>query len=157
MVSYEKVRQALRTSTIAVAVLNILSIILGLFGILSALSLRRAIQNGTIEQYKLSAKELAAIKQSITSTAIMITVVVVIINITIAVFCFINLSKLRQEQTVSSIPYYLGLAVSTFNIAYFLIFNQLAVLPLLIQAAYIVLYFYAIQKARTLAEKEKEE
>lgn len=156
MVSYEKVRQSLKSSTIAIAVLNILGLILGLLGILSVLSARRAMQNGTIDQYKLSAEQLAALKQSITSTAVMITVVTLIINITIIVFCFINLSKLRQNQSVSSIPYYLGIALSTFNIVYFVIFNQLSVIPLLIQAAYIVLYFYAVQKARTLAEQEEE-
>lgn len=156
MVSYEKVRQSLKSSTIAIAVLNILGLILGLLGILSVLSARRAMQNGTIDQYKLSAEQLAALKQSITSTAVMITVVTLIINITIIVFCFINLSKLRQKQSVSSIPYYLGIALSTFNIVYFVIFNQLSVIPLLIQAAYIVLYFYAVQKARTLAEQEEE-
>lgn len=156
MVSYEKVRQSLKSSTIAIAVLNILGLILGLLGILSVLSARRAMQNGTIDQYKLSAEQLAALKQSITSTAVMITVVTLIINITIIVFCFINLSKLKQNQSVSSIPYYLGIALSTFNIVYFVIFNQLSVIPLLIQAAYIVLYFYAVQKARTLAEQEEE-
>ncbi|WP_057491288.1 hypothetical protein [Streptococcus orisasini] len=155
MVSYEKVRQSLKTSTIVIAVLNILSIILGLMGILSALSLRRAFQDGTINKFHLSANQLTAIKQSITSTAIMITIVALIVDITIVAFCFINLSKLKQEQTVSLIPYYLGIALSTANIAYIIIFNQIALIPLLIQAAYIVLYFYAIQKAKTLSEKEE--
>ncbi|MGT2924896.1 hypothetical protein ACVR0O_06865 [Streptococcus caviae] len=161
MVSYEKVRQALKTSTIAVAVLSILNIIGAILGLINVFSVLRAFKNGTIDKYNLSAEQLESLKQTISSTGIMIVIVSLIVHITITVFCFINLSKLKQEQSVSSIPYYLGIAVSTLNIIlniiYFSMFNKFSVYAFLIQAAYIVLYFYAIQKARTLAGKEEEE
>ncbi|NLQ94225.1 hypothetical protein EKS24_08460 [Streptococcus mutans] len=155
MISYEKTARAFKSSTIAIAVLNILTFVLGLWGLLGIVSIQQAIKNGTIDKFNLTAKQLAAVKQSITPLSISITILAIIIAATITVFCFLNLSKLKKQQTISFIPYYLGIGIKTFDIIYSLIFGTFAVFSLIIQIAFIVLYFYTIQKARILAEKEE--
>ena len=155
MISYEKTARAFKSSTIAIAVLNILTFVLGLWGLLGIVSIQQAMKNGTIDKFNLTAKQLAAVKHSITPLSISITILAIIIAATIAVFCFLNLSKLKKQQTISFIPYYLGIGIKTFDIIYSLIFGTFAVFSLIIQIAFIVLYFYTIQKARILAEKEE--
>ncbi|EMB74862.1 hypothetical protein [Streptococcus mutans] len=155
MISYEKTARAFKSSTIAIAVLNILTFVLGLWGLLGIVSIQQAMKNGTIDKFNLTAKQLAAVKQSITPLSISITILAIIIAATIAVFCFLNLSKLKKQQTISFIPYYLGIGIKTFDIIYSLIFGTFAVFSFIIQIAFIVLYFYTIQKARILAEKEE--
>ena len=154
MISYEKTARAFKSSTIAIAVLNILTFVLGLWGLLGIVSIQQAMKNGTIDKFNLTAKQLAAVKQSITPLSISSTILAIIIAATIAVFCFLNLSKLKKQQTISFIPYYLGIGIKTFDIIYSLIFGTFAVFSLIIQIAFIVLYFYTIQKSRILAEKE---
>lgn len=118
MISYEKTARAFKSSTIAIAVLNILTFVLGLWGLLGIVSIQQAMKNGTIDKFNLTAKQLAAVKQSITPLSISITILAIIIAATIAVFCFLNLSKLKKQQTISFIPYYLGIGIKTFDIIY---------------------------------------
>ena len=105
MISYEKTARAFKSSTIAIAVLNILTFVLGLWGLLGIVSIQQAMKNGTIDKFNLTAKQLAAVKQRITPLSISITILAIIIAATIAVFCFLNLSKLKKQQTISFSPY----------------------------------------------------
>ena len=118
MISYEKTARAFKSSTIAIAVLNILTFVLGLWGLLGIVSIQQAMKNGTIDKFNLTAKQLAAVKQSITPLSISITILAIIIAATIAVFCFLNLSKLKKQQTISFIPYYLGIGINYSNCFY---------------------------------------
>ncbi|BAQ23545.1 uncharacterized protein SRT_02840 [Streptococcus troglodytae] len=104
MISYEKTARAFKSSTIAIAVLNILTFVLGLWGLLGIVSIQQAIKNGTIDQFNLTAKQLAAFKQNITPLSIMISILAIIIAATIAVFCFLNLSKLKSNKLSALFP-----------------------------------------------------
>ena len=63
MISYEKTARAFKSSTIAIAVLNILTFVLGLWGLLGIVSIQQAMKNGTIDKFNLTAKQLAAVNK----------------------------------------------------------------------------------------------
>ncbi|EHJ52584.1 hypothetical protein [Streptococcus macacae] len=150
--TYEETAKSFRTSNIIIIVLNILSLILGLISLLGLFMTNQAIKQGNTDQYNLSARQIEIIKQALTPLSLTIIIVAIAINLAIVIFCFINLSRLNQETAVTPIPYYIGLVLSAISVINTTLAGNLSILSLGIQAAFIILYFYAIQKARALVK-----
>lgn len=154
MISYEKVRQALKTSTVAIIILNAIGIILSLVGFAGIFFLQNQLKN---EEFRaqLTTEQLAQLQSSMTPFMIFLSVLNVLAIIAIIIFCAQNLSKLKQGLTVSYVPYILGLIlvvislVSQFSTA----FSVIALVLTLAQAA---LYSFAFYKAKTLNEKDND-
>ncbi|MDV5973517.1 hypothetical protein FMV2238Y02_08510 [Streptococcus canis] len=154
MISYEKVRQALKTSTVAIIILNAIGIILSLIGFAGIFFLQNQLKN---EEFRaqLTTEQLAQLQSSMTPFMIFLSVLNVLAIVAIIIFCAQNLSKLKQGLTVSYVPYILGLIlvvvslVSQFSTAF-------SVIGLVLTLAQAALYGFAFYKAKTLNEKDND-
>lgn len=148
MISYEKVRQALKTSTIAIIILNGLGVVLSLMGFAGIFYLQSQLKNEAFRA-QLTTEQLAQLQSSMTPFMIFLSVLNVL---AIIVFCAQNLSKLKQGLTVSYIPYILGLILSVIGLVnqFTTTMSMVGTILILIQAA---LYGFAFYKAKTLNEK----
>lgn len=100
MVSYEKVRQTLKTTTLAIAIFNIIFAGLGLISLPGLFAIRSMIDSGNTDALQMTSQQIDVLKESVTGVAIAIVFIGIIANIIIAVFCFINLSRLKKEKLV---------------------------------------------------------
>lgn len=92
MISYEKVRQALKTSTIAIIILNGLGVVLSLMGFAGIFYLQSQLKNEAFRA-QLTTEQLAQLQSSMTPFMIFLSVLNVLAIIAIIVFCAQNLSK----------------------------------------------------------------
>lgn len=157
MKSMTKIRQAIRTSTITIIVINIFSIILSLFSIWS---IYFSLNN--IEQIATNDPVLAdTIKKSATPLFFVQIIVGLIILILISFLCFQNLKYLKQEEMVKKLPYYIGIGFYLFNIAtslfYMITAGQLSMFSLIIQFVLISLYSFTLYKTSELEDNNKQE
>ncbi|MCB2832811.1 hypothetical protein [Streptococcus dysgalactiae] len=152
MISYEKVRQALKTSTIAIIILNGLGVVLSLMGFAGIFYLQSQLKNEEFRS-QFTAEQLAQMQSTMTPFMIFLSVLNVLAIITIIVFCAQNLSKLKQGLTVSYIPYILGLILSVTGLVsqFTTSLSMVGTILILAQAA---LYGFAFYKAKTLNEKD---
>ncbi|AXQ77949.1 hypothetical protein DDV21_002115 [Streptococcus chenjunshii] len=150
MISYEKVRQTLRTLNITVLVLEFISVLLGILSFIGIFTLRANLENEEVTS-AYTAEQLEALRASITPFAIFISVVTFVISVAIIVLVFRNLSKQKDGEEISYIPYFLGMGVTVFNIIYSFT-SGFNIWGLLIQGIFLALYVYAFVEARTLNE-----
>lgn len=153
MISYEKVRQALKTSTIAIIILNGLGVVLSLMGFAGIFYLQSQLKNEAFRNLQLTTEQLAQLQSSMTPFMIFLSVLNVLAIIAIIVFCAQNLSKLKQGLTVSYIPYILGLILSVIGLVsqFTTTMSMVGTILILAQAA---LYGFAFYKAKTLNDKD---
>ncbi|MGT2888094.1 hypothetical protein N1495_08700 [Streptococcus didelphis] len=151
MISYEKVRQSLKTLNIVIIVLNAITVVFGLIGLVSLFLVR---DNENLKA-TMTPEAYAAIEKALTPFSLFMTIIALLMTAAILVFVFINQKNIRQNAEISYLPYYLGFGVVALNII-----SQLLVAPsilnILIQLAFVALYFFAFKKAKTLNEKEEE-
>lgn len=152
MISYEKVRQALKTSTIAIIILNGLGVVLSLIGFAGIFYLQSQLKNEEFSS-QFTAEQLAQMQSTMTPFMIFLSVLNVLAIIAIIVFCAQNLSKLKQGLTVSYIPYILGLILSVTGLVsqFTTSLSMVGTILILAQAA---LCGFAFYKAKTLNEKD---
>lgn len=156
MISYEKVRQALRTSTIVIIILNIIGVLLSVIGFVAVLYVSTQFDN---EEFRatLPPEQLSNLENGILlgPFAIFIFVLSFIVLITIVGLSFRNLSKIKQQLPVSLVPYILGIVYCTFNFVnqFFSEYSLWAVIILLAQLA---LYGFALYKAKVLNDGQKQ-
>ncbi|MEX2784018.1 hypothetical protein AB3331_02330 [Streptococcus sp. H49] len=150
MISYEKVRQNLRSLNITVLVWEFLSVILGILGFIGIYTINANLNNEELTSVY-SDEQIELLRASVTPFAIFLSVVSFAISVAIIVLVFMNLSKLKKGEELSYIPYFLGLGLAAFNILYSFTggFN---IWTLLIQGAIAVLFAFTFVKARTLNE-----
>lgn len=152
MISYEKVRQALKTSTIAIIILNGLGVVLSLMGFAGIFYLQSQLKNEAFRA-QLTTEQLAQLQSSMTPFMIFLSVLNILAIIAIIIFCTQNLSKLKQGLTVSYIPYILGLILSVIGLVsqFTTTLSMVGIILILAQAA---LYGFAFYKAKTLNDKD---
>ncbi|AND78622.1 hypothetical protein [Streptococcus pantholopis] len=150
MISYEKVRQNLRSLNITVLVLEFFSAILGILGFIGIYTISANLDNEELTSVY-SAEQIELLRASVTPFAIFLSVVSFAISVAIIVLVFMNLSKLKKGEELSYIPYFLGLGLAAFNILYSFT-SGFNIWTLLIQGAIAVLFAFTFVKARTLNE-----
>ncbi|HEQ9659575.1 TPA: hypothetical protein ACJ63G_000168 [Streptococcus pyogenes] len=152
MISYEKVRQALKTSTIAIIILNGLGVVLSLMGFAGIFYLQSQLKDEAFRA-QLTTEQLAQLQSSMTPFMIFLSVLNILAIIAIIIFCTQNLSKLKQGLTVSYIPYILGLILSVIGLVsqFTTTLSMVGTSLILAQAA---LYGFAFYKAKTLNDKD---
>ncbi len=156
MVSYEKVRQTLKTTTLAIAIFNIIFAGLGLISLPGLFAIRSMIDSGNTDALQMTSQQIDVLKESVTGVAIAIVFIGIIANIVIAVFCFINLSRLKKEKLPTPLPYYIGIVLATASVIYtFIASTSMSGILLQIgfQAIFIFLFFFALQQIKTLSNQ----
>jgi uncharacterized membrane protein YqhA len=155
MISYEKVKQSFRSFTIVNIVLNAILTVLYIFGIFGIFIIKMNLDNPEFTALY-TEEQLAALKSSVTPFAIFTTVLYIAIAIAIIVLSAINLSKAKKDLELSYIPHFMGTAIAVFNII-FSFTNGFSLTTILMQSAFIALYFYTYTRAKTLNNREIEE
>ncbi|GAA5349468.1 hypothetical protein [Streptococcus uberis] len=150
MISYEKVRQSLKTLNIVIIVLNSLLAVFSIFGIVSIL----LVMNNEKAVAAMGSEAAAILEQSMTPFSLFVSAVAIALTIAIIVFTVINQSKLKQNQELSYLPYFLGFGIVALNVITQLL-TAPSLLAILIQVAFLALYFFAFKKAKSLNEKEQ--
>ncbi|MGT2809057.1 hypothetical protein DIX60_08660 [Streptococcus iniae] len=149
MISYEKVRQSLKTLNMTVIVLNIIGLVFSVIGIAS---LYFTLNN---EQFKatIPPEQLDVLKQSLSPFNIFMMVISLGLTIAIIVLAFQNRSKIAQDLEINYMPYFLGLGSILLSIVQMFL-NQFSLISFAINLALASLYFFSYLKAKTLNEKE---
>lgn len=106
MVSYEKIRQSLRSFTVLLQVIYFLTAIFGVLSVIGVFLLKANI-NSEAYTSQYSSQQLEILRQSITPFAIFLLCVSLAASILIIVFNFINLSKIKKKDEISYLPFYL--------------------------------------------------
>lgn len=147
MVSYEKIRQSLRSWTLFIAWVNVLAGLAKIFPIIIFFAL--------LNQFI----TIADTSQAIGAVwFIIILSVALIANIAIAFLAFKNLPKIKEDAP-SLTPYRLGLVYTVVcNVVGIIVLsNGFLVTTLLLSVVFPALYGYVYAKARQLLDKDEEE
>ncbi|MCU9533048.1 hypothetical protein [Streptococcus sp. CSL10205-OR2] len=158
MKSVTKIRQSIRTGTIAIMAINIFSIIMSMFSIWS---IYFTLNN--IDQIAANDPILAdVIRESATPVFFVQMIVGIIILIAISFLCFQNLKRLKQEEMVKKLPYYIGIAYTLFNIILTIItaINSGAALSLYIFILPVIItaiYAFTLYKVSELEDNNTQE
>ncbi|MFC3928573.1 hypothetical protein ACVR05_01635 [Streptococcus caprae] len=157
MISYEKVRQSLRSTTIGIIIVSIIEVIIYGF-VLGGLVLTQAMLTNDEYRAQLDA-QLAS--QGISSSDVAATITPLdmallaffaLISLVITIFAIINLSRLKHGRAIIMVPYYLGVAFAGYGIISGLL--KFALVTVAIQALILALFIYALLQARKLLEVE---
>lgn len=92
MISYEKVRQSLKTLNILIIVLNAILVVFSVFGLIS-LSL---IMNNDHLISQIGADQAAVLEQAVTPFSLFISIIAIALMIAIIVYTVINQSKIKK-------------------------------------------------------------
>ncbi|MGT2934505.1 hypothetical protein ACVR0P_01095 [Streptococcus castoreus] len=161
MISYEKVRQALKTSTIVIIILNAISIVLSLIGFAGIFFLQSQLKNETFRS-QFTTEQLAQLEASLSPFMIFISVLNLIAIVVILVFCAQNLSNLKKKLVINYVPYILGLVLCIVGLATSLFLapktasSSSLIFTVVLTLAQAALYGFAFYKAKTLNEKESD-
>ncbi|MBJ8326254.1 hypothetical protein [Streptococcus pacificus] len=157
MKSLTKIRQAIRTSTIAIICINIFAMVVS---VLTTWGMIVSLNN--IDQIALTDPVLAdTIKGSATPTFFISIIIAIIVLIVISFLCFQNLKRLKQNEMVKKLPYYIGIGYYLINIAASLVFmlsaNQMSMPSLIVQFVLIALYSFTLYKVTELENNTTQE
>ncbi|RCW17126.1 hypothetical protein CAC02_04885 [Streptococcus gallolyticus] len=158
MVSYEKIRQSLRSWTLFIAWINALAVLGKVFAIISYVMLANNL-NTFKEVYDAETYQTIAATTNIWN--LIIIIVALIANIAIAFLAFKNLSKIKEDAP-SLTPYRLGLIYTVvYNVAGIILAvvlgSTLSVTTFLLPVIFLALYGYVYAKAGQLLDKDEEE
>lgn len=149
MISYEKVRQSLKTLNMTVIVLNIIGLV---FSVIGFVSLYFAFNNEDIKA-TLPPEQLDILKESLSPFNIFMIVLSLGLTIAIIVLALQNRSKIAQDLEINYMPYFLGLGSILLSIVQMFL-SQFSLISFAINLALASLYFFSYLKAKTLNEKE---
>lgn len=158
MVSYEKIRQSLRSWTLFIAWVNVLAALSKVWSVIS-----HYIVVNNLDKFKeqLDAEKFRILEASTYVGIVIIAVIALVVNIIVAVLAFKNLSKIKDNAPSLS-PYRIALIYTVvYNLASFALSVYLniplspfnIVLPLI----FLGLYAYVYNKAAQLLDKEDDE
>lgn len=158
MVSYEKIRQSLRSWTLFIAWVNVLAALSKVWSVIS-----HYIVVNNLDKFKeqLDAEKFRILEASTNIGVVIIAVIALVVNIIVAVLAFKNLSKIKDNAPSLS-PYRIALIYTVvYNLASFALSVYLniplspfnIVLPLI----FLGLYAYVYNKAAQLLDKEDDE
>ncbi|MGT2751674.1 hypothetical protein [Streptococcus porcinus] len=152
MISYEKVRQSLKTLNILIIVLNAILVVFSVFGLISLL----LILNNDQLISQMSADQAATLEQAVTPFSLFISIIAIALMTAIIIYTVINQSKIKKLLEVNYLPYYLGFGLCAVNIISTLL-TAPNIIGIIIQLLFLTLYYFAFKKAKTLNEKEHSE
>lgn len=158
MVSYEKIRQSLRSWTLFIAWVNVLAALSKVWSVIS-----HYIVVNNLDKFKeqLDAEKFRILEASTYVGIVIIAVIALVVNIIVAVLAFKNLSKIKDNAPSLS-PYRIALIYTVvYNLASFALsvyFNiPLSPFNIVLPLVFLGLYAYVYNKAAQLLDKEDDE
>ncbi|SDP04407.1 hypothetical protein SAMN05216347_104148 [Streptococcus equinus] len=155
MVSYEKIRQSLRSWTLFIAWVNVLAALSKVWSVISHFVL---VNNLDKLKEQLDAEKFRILEASTNVGIVIIAVIALVINIIVAVLAFKNLSKIKDNAPSLS-PYRIALIYTVvYNLASFALSVYLNIplspFSLILPLVFLVLYGYVYNKAAQLLDKD---
>lgn len=158
MVSYEKIRQSLRSWTLFIAWVNVLAALSKVWSVIS-----HYIVVNNLDKFKeqLDAEKFRILEASTNVGIVIIAVIALVVNIIIAVLAFKNLSKIKDNAPSLS-PYRIALIYTVvYNLASFAlsVYLNIPLSPfnIVLPLVFLGLYAYVYNKAEQLLDKEDDE
>ena len=158
MVSYEKIRQSLRSWTLFIAWVNVLAALSKVWSVIS-----HYIVVNNLDKFKeqLDAEKFRILEASTNVGIVIIAIIALVINIIVAVLAFKNLSKIKDNAPSLS-PYRIALIYTVvYNLASFAlsVYLNIPLSPfnIVLPLVFLGLYAYVYNKAAQLLDKEDDE
>ncbi len=158
MVSYEKIRQSLRSWTLFIAWVNVLAALSKVWSVIS-----HYIVVNNLDKFKeqLDAEKFRILEASTNVGIVIIAVIALVVNIIVAVLAFKNLSKIKDNAPSLS-PYRIALIYTVvYNLASFAlsVYLNIPLSPfnIVLPLVFLGLYAYVYNKAAQLLGKEDDE
>lgn len=158
MVSYEKIRQSLRSWTLFIAWVNVLAALSKVWSVIS-----HYIVVNNLDKFKeqLDAEKFRILEASTYVGIVIIAVIALVVNIIVAVLAFKNLSKIKDNAPSLS-PYRIALIYTVvYNLASFAlsVYLNIPLSPfnIVFPLVFLGLYAYVYNKAAQLLDKEDDE
>ncbi|MCO4483555.1 hypothetical protein Si130_00193 [Streptococcus infantarius subsp. infantarius] len=158
MVSYEKIRQSLRSWTLFIAWVNVLAALSKVWSVIS-----HYIVVNNLDKFKeqLDAEKFRILEASTYIGIVIIAVIALVVNIIVAVLAFKNLSKIKDDAPSLS-PYRIALIYTVvYNLASFAlsVYLNIPLSPfnIVLPLVFLGLYAYVYNKAAQLLDKEDDE
>lgn len=160
MISYEKVRQSLKTVTTVLAILNVLGAILQVLGIVGLVWGYQSLNNP--ESVKLLAEQgidPEMLKAELLSPFIIFNFVLFLsLNMAVAILSFLNNGKIDRQQDLelSYLPYLLAAITTVLSIGSTLlngVFEPMILVGLGLNVLLLLLPFFGYKHTKTLKEK----
>lgn len=158
MVSYEKIRQSLRSWTLFIAWVNVLAALSKVWSVIS-----HYIVVNNLDKFKeqLDAEKFRILEASTYVGIVIIAVIALVVNIIVAVLAFKNLSKIKDNAPSLS-PYRIALIYTVvYNLASFAlsVYLNIPLSPfnIVLPLVFLGLYAYVYNKAAQLLDKEDDE
>lgn len=158
MVSYEKIRQSLRSWTLFIAWVNVLAALSKVWSVIS-----HYIVVNNLDKFKeqLDAEKFRILEASTNVGIVIIAVIALVVNIIVAVLAFKNLSKIKDNAPSLS-PYRIALIYTVvYNLASFAlsVYLNIPLSPfnIILPLVFLGLYAYVYNKAAQLLNKEDDE
>lgn len=158
MVSYEKIRQSLRSWTLFIAWVNVLAALSKVWSVIS-----HYIVVNNLDKFKeqLDAEKFRILEASTNVGIVIIVVIALVVNIIVAVLSFKNLSKIKDNAPSLS-PYRIALIYTVvYNLASFAlsVYLNIPLSPfnIVLPLVFLGLYAYVYNKAAQLLDKEDDE
>lgn len=158
MVSYEKIRQSLRSWTLFIAWVNVLAALSKVWSVIS-----HYIVVNNLDKFKeqLDAEKFRILEASTNVGIVIIAVIALFINIIVAVLAFKNLLKIKDNAPSLS-PYRIALIYTVvYNLASFAlsVYLNIPLSPfnIVLPLVFLGLYAYVYNKAAQLLDKEDDE
>ncbi|MCO4480694.1 hypothetical protein Si129_01383 [Streptococcus infantarius subsp. infantarius] len=158
MVSYEKIRQSLRSWTLFIAWVNVLAALSKVWSVIS-----HYIVVNNLDKFKeqLDAEKFRILEASTNVGIVIIAVIALVINIIVAVLAFKNLLKIKDNAPSLS-PYRIALIYTVvYNLSSFAlsVYLNIPLSPfnIVLPLVFLGLYAYVYNKAAQLLDKEDDE
>ena len=158
MVSYEKIRQSLRSWTLFIAWVNVLAALSKVWSVIS-----HYIVVNNLDKFKeqLDAEKFRILEASTNVGIVIIADIALVVNIIVAVLAFKNLSKIKDNAPSLS-PYRIALIYTVvYNLASFAlsVYLNIPLSPfnIVFPLVFLGLYAYVYNKAAQLLDKEDDE
>ena len=158
MVSYEKIRQSLRSWTLFIAWVNVLAALSKVWSVIS-----HYIVVNNLDKFKgqLDAEKFRILEASTNVGIVIIAIIALVVNIIVAVLAFKNLSKIKDNAPSLS-PYRIALIYTVvYNLASFAlsVYLNIPLSPfnIVLPLVFLGLYAYVYNKAAQLLDKEDDE
>ena len=157
MISYEKVRQSLRSWTLIIAWLNVVAIPVKCFSIFSFFLLRN---NLDTLKTTYNAETYKAVVASTHIGNFLLIILGIIANVLISFLAFKNLAKIK-EDTPTQLPYLIGIGYTIIANLISIVLNSslgvtLSIYSFLTPLVFLALYGYAYYQANKLLDKDEE-
>lgn len=140
MTSYETVKRRFKSCNIGLIVINSISLIINVLGIIGLFFIKANLGNAKFTS-NYTKEQLSVLKESVSDFTLFIIALTIIIQIIVLIYSVLNLSAIKNNQSINLFPYYLGFALVAVSTLLSIVTN-FSLMNLVIQLLIMALYYF---------------